>query len=180
MNLYMEFGKNLVLYVLRTQILIIIFFLSGGYFVFVFFIIFETHCDVFESFLHIFFHDLKLLSFFYIRIHCFFTILLIFFSYGEKVQFFIGKFFRRIIFPVPLKKIIALPLFISIISLLDSANTLILLILLKRIDIYELCVKQFSEHIKRAKEMYWGRDFLYEAIFNKNQYIIGVFLERCA
>jgi len=104
MNLYMEFGKNLVLYVLRTQILIIIFFFEWRIFCFCILYNFWDPLWCFWKFFTYFFHDLKLLSFFYIRIHCFFTILLIFFSYGEKVQFFIGKFFRRIIFPVPLKK----------------------------------------------------------------------------
>ena len=57
MNLYFIFGKNLVLYGLRAQILIIyFFFLTPGYFLFILFVIFGKHCTLEESLLHIFSH----------------------------------------------------------------------------------------------------------------------------
>lgn len=80
-----------------------------------------------------------------------------FFSFGKKVQSFIGEPFLQRYFPDPLKGPLALVFFIFTISLLDFVNTQSLL---NRIDDYNLCVTHFSNAIKQAEQMEWGEDFI--------------------
>ena len=149
-----EFGKNLLMYVLRTLILIIyFFFLTPGYIVFVIFVVFGMHCPVKDSYLHLF---SRFVVNFTLWSTLLFAVLLNFFSYGKKVQSFIGESFLNRFFPGHLKGFLALSFFIFTESLLNFMNTHSLL---RRIEDYNLCVEQLSDVIEKASLMEWGEDF---------------------
>jgi len=149
-----KFGKNLLMYALRTQILIIyFFFLTPGYMVFVLFVIFGMHCHIEDSFLHIF---SRFVIHFTVLSTLFLSILLNFYSYGEKVQSFIGDSFLHRFFPGPLKGILPLAFFVFTEGLLDYVNVHSLL---SRMEDYNLCVEQIWEALQQAERMEWGEDF---------------------
>lgn len=150
-----KFSKNLLMYALRTQLLIVYyFFLTPAYMIFVLFVIFGMHCPIEDSYLHIF---SRFVIYFSLWSTLFLSILYNFFSYGKKVQSFIGDSFLQRFFPGPLKGFLALAFFIFTESLLDFANAQSLL---SRIEDYNLCAKQLSEAIQEAELMEWGEDFI--------------------
>lgn len=155
MNFCYNYLRNIVLFLLRSIILIIyFFFLTRGYFLFVFFVLFGMLCDVNDSLLHLF---SKVVLYFTIFSTLFLTIILNVYFLGKRVQFFIGRDFLNRYFPGPLKGLLALALFIGTISLLDSINTLSLI---ERRNEYELSLDHFSEEINQTEDMEWGEDFL--------------------
>lgn len=93
MNLYIEFGKNLVLYGLRSQILVIyFFFLTPGYFVFLLLVIFGMHCNVHDSFLHIFSHIVVRFTLW----STFFLSILLNFFWKKSTVFYWRTFFTKV------------------------------------------------------------------------------------
>ena len=86
-----EFGKNLLMYVLRTLILIIYFFLlTPGYIVFVIFVVFGIHCSVKDSYLHLF---SRFVVNFTLWSTLFFAVLLNFFFLRKESTIFYRKVF---------------------------------------------------------------------------------------
>ncbi len=154
----LKLSRNCIFYALRAQILMIyFFFLTRGYLFFVFFVLFGMLCDIEESYLHIFSRFVVHLV---IYTTFFLTLILNFFEFGQKVQFFIGHDFLQRYFPGPLKGLLALALFISTWSILESV---IILSLLYNINEYESSIKQFTDQINEIENMDRGRDFLLKA-----------------
>lgn len=155
MQNYLHLFTNILLYVLRSLILIIyFFFLTRGYFVFVFFVLFGMHCNINDSLLHLLSHFIVSFT---LWLTFFFSIMLNVYYFGENLQFFIGKEFLQKYLPGPLKGVLPLALFISTISLLESVDTFSLLY---RIEFYQASLKDFKDQINIAKDMDWGKDFL--------------------
>jgi len=151
----MEFLKKIAFFTLRGIILMVyFFFLTSGSLLLVLFIIFGFHCNIETSLLHIF---SKIMVEFILCCTLLLSILLNFFSYGKKIQFFIGIPFLHRYLPDPLKGFLAFSSLIFLISLLDFFNMQSLLF---RIEHYNSQIAFYSESLKDIGLMEWGDEFL--------------------
>lgn len=152
---FVELCNKIAFFTLRGIILMVyFFFLTSGYILLLLFIIFGFHCPIETSLLHIF---SKFMVEFILCCTLFLSILLNFFSYGKKIQFFIGLPFLRRYLPDPLKGFLAFCALVFTISLLDFFNMQSLLF---RVESYNSQILFYSESLKEVGLMEWGEDFL--------------------
>ena len=152
---FVELCNKIAFFTLRGIILMVyFFFLTSGYILLLLFIIFGFHCPIETSLLHIF---SKFMVEFILCCTLFLSILLNFFSYGKKIQFFIGLPFLRRYLPDPLNGFLAFCFLILTVSLLDLFEIKSLLF---RIDSYNSQILFYSESLKEVGLMDWGDDFI--------------------